>query len=462
MTMSITFQSLESLAPEAESFWREQLALQDPWKGLIGTPEWFSMMSAGSVKPAVVAVASDADGAVVAVLPLLFQFMDFGTKRALVARVCGGDLVLRSPQTQNTNAAEAYSPQSPSRSLRASVQILFGFDCSCLWGAIMAHDPDIQAIVLDHVDQSRVPMVRVSCGRGSGVFLYESSALMPHYRVVLPPSYEDFRKLRSASSLRKIEARERAMVREVGGECQLVEIRNPADWEPYVGDINRLMNAAWQAVRLGHGFDMENCRPAAERGWLRSFLLLVGGQPASFVLGYQAPSAQLSVNSYSLLVNAANNQQPITNNSTQGDPNNQQPITNNSTQGDPNNQKQITDNRSHACSGGVFHYEQIGHDAAIAKFSSPGTSLLYRLVKRLYERDTPKCVDFGEGEAEYKKALSNHITYTQSVLIVRNRLGWRVHFGLMRLARWMKGTVVVVTEKLGVRKRIAKFLKYRA
>jgi hypothetical protein len=32
----------------------------------------------------------------------------------------------------------------------------------------------------------------------------------------------------------------------------------------------------------------------------------------------------------------------------------------------------------------------------------------------------------------------------------------------MRLARWMKGTVVVVTEKLGVRKRIAKFLKYRA
>jgi hypothetical protein len=267
---------------------------------------------------------------------------------------------------------------------------------------------------------------------------------MPHYRLVLPASYEDFRKLRSASSLRKIEARERAMVREVGGECQVVEIRRPADWAPYAADINRLMNAAWQAVRLGHGFDIESCRQTAERGWLRSFLLLVGNKPASFVLGYQAPAAQGKGELLSCPVDKLLSESP-------------KGTLSSATQ-QPSN---LTTSPGRA-SGAVFHYEQIGHDAAIAKFSSPGTSLLYRLVKRLYERDTPKCVDFGEGEAEYKKALSNHITYTQSVLIVRNRLGWRVRFGLMQMARWMKGSVVMVTEKLGIRKRIAKYLKYRA
>jgi hypothetical protein len=267
---------------------------------------------------------------------------------------------------------------------------------------------------------------------------------MPHYRLILPQTYNVFRALRSASSLKKIEGRERAMVREAGGECRLTEIRQPADWAPYAIDINRLMNATWQAKRLGHGFDIESCRETSERGWLRSFLLLVGDKPVAFVLGYQAPAAQGKGELLSCPVDK------LLSESSKG--------TLSSATQQPSN---LTTSPGRA-SGAVFHYEQIGHDAAIAKFSSPGTSLLYRLVKRLYERDTPKCVDFGEGEAEYKKALSNHITYTQSVLIVRNRLGWRVRFGLMQMARWMKGSVVMVTEKLGIRKRIAKYLKYRA
>jgi hypothetical protein len=397
------------------------------------------MMSAGSVKPAVVAVAKNAEGAVVAVLPLLFQSMAIGQKIVLVARVHGGDLLVSNPPGR-MNELETPHPSPLPRGER--VQIEDGW-LADIWGAIMAHDPDIQAIVLDHVDESRLLMVRASCGRG--FFLHARSKLMPHYRLILPPTYDEFRTLRSASSLKKIEGRERAMVREAGGECRLVEIRQPADWAPYAADINRLMNTTWQAKLLGHGFDIESCRETAERGWLRSFLLLVGNHPAAFVLGYQAPSAPLLVNRYSLLVNATNNQQPKTNNSPRGG---------------PNNQEQITDNHSPACNGGVFHYEQIGHDEAFAKYS-PGTALLYRLIQRLYEADTPGCVDFGEGEAEYKKTLANQITYAQSVLVVRSRLRWRVHFGVLGMVGMVREMGKTVAEKWGVRKRIAKFLKYR-
>ena len=466
MNVSITFQPLESLAPEALNFWREQQALQDPWKGLIGTPEWFSMMASGSVKPAVVAVACD-DGVVVAVIPLLFQSMAIGQKNALVARIHGGDLLVFNPPGNMgrsfMNEPEAphpsplpqrnvYLPPHPSplprgervqmervqmervqkeRVQTARGQMEEGWLAE-VWGAIVAYDAEVEAMVLDHVDESRLPMVHASCARGSGFFLHARSKLMPHYRLILPPTYDAFRTLRSASSLKKIEGRERAMVREAGGECRLVEIRQPSDWAPYAPDINRLMNTTWQAKRLGHGFDIESCRETAERGWLRSFLLLVGDKPAAFVLGYQGGAGN-------------RDHRPLT---TDHRPLSGAPVV---TGVSPVGKQEA---------GAVFHYEQIGHDAGLAKYS-PGTTLLYRLIQRLYEAETPGCVDFGEGEAEYKKTLANQITYAQSVMVVRSRLRWRVHFWVM----WMRGrareVVKEIAEKWGVRKRVAKFLKYR-
>ncbi len=71
-------------------------------------------------------------------------------------------------------------------------------------------------------------------------------------------------------------------------------------------------------------------------------------------------------------------------------------------------------------------------------------------------------MDFGEGEAEYKKTLANQITYAQSVMVVRSRWRWRVHFGVLGVRGVAREMGKSVAEKWGVRKRIAKFLKYRA
>jgi hypothetical protein len=47
------------------------------------------------------------------------------------------------------------------------------------------------------------------------------------------------------------------------------------------------------------------------------------------------------------------------------------------------------------------------------------------------------------------------------VLVVRSRLRWRVHFGVLGMVGMVREMGKTVAEKWGVRKRIAKFLKYR-
>jgi len=239
MNVQLTFEPVDSLSSDGLIFWRQQQAQQDLWKGLTGTPEWFRMMAAGSTKPAVVAVVRADDGRIVALAPLLFQSMALGQKTALVARVYGGDVVVGSSSLEGEPCVSRV------------VKPYDGLLLTRLWHAIVERAPAVQAIILDHVDESRLPLVRSSCAPGSGFFLHARSKLMPHYRLILPPTYDEFRKLRSASSLKKIEGRERAMTREVGGECRLVEIRGLADWTPYAADINRLMNTTFDFLQAG-------------------------------------------------------------------------------------------------------------------------------------------------------------------------------------------------------------------
>jgi len=54
---------------------------------------------------------------------------------------------------------------------------------------------------------------------------------------------------------------------------------------------------------------------------------------------------------------------------------------------------------------GGYIYEQVGYDQRFARHS-PGTILLYRLIRHLYEVDTPRWVDFGEGMRSTKQVLA--------------------------------------------------------
>ena len=193
---------------------------------------------------------------------------------------------------------------------------------------------------------------------------------MPHYRHAFAEGEDARRHFRSPKSLNRLRTKERGLVRELGGELELIEIRQPADWAPYAQPIEALMNGTWQARRLGHGFRWADQAPVAARGWLRAFLLRAGGHAVSFVLCYQGM--------------------------------------------------------------GTLFYEQLGYDQRFAKYS-PGALLLYRVMDRLQERDTPDVVDFGEGEADYKKVLANQLIGVSGLMLVRRTLRLRLRFGSARV-----------------------------
>jgi hypothetical protein len=97
----------------------------------------------------------------------------------------------------------------------------------------------------------------------------------------------------------------------------------------------------------------------AERGLLRSYVLLSGHSPCAYVLGYQA--------------------------------------------------------------GHVYHYVQIGYDQNFSRFS-PGTVLLYLLIEDLIIHHKPGLVTFGFGDNAYKQQFGNVQVEGAHVILLKKNL----------------------------------------
>lgn len=233
---------------------------------------------------------------------------------------------------------------------------------SALITAIGRRYPDVDAVKFAHVMSG-------SRSKGVAAAISASGEFAVHHIYSAMPHHRVVMKeqdrcvFRSKKSMNKIFGRERALARSIGGESRLIEVRNRKTCEEYGDTISGLMNSTWQADRFGHTFSVEAASDVADHGWLRSFLLMVGDAPVAFALCYQG--------------------------------------------------------------SGTFVYERIGYAREYAKYS-PGTVLLYRILERLSDDDTVQFVDFGEGEACYKKELANDTIQVDAILAVRRRASLRI------------------------------------
>lgn len=217
-----------------------------------------------------------------------------------------------------------------------------------------------------------------------GFAVRRTTGTLPHYRLVTTGGEETGWTHRSRKTVEKIDRRERALAR-AAGEVRVVEIRKKHDWEPYIDGINNLMHKTWQSERLGHGFDTGQFVSLERRGWLRSFLLLAGNIPAAFVFGYQCD--------------------------------------------------------------GYYVYAQVGYEREYGRFS-PGTILLYRMLSLLTKNDPPRCVDFGEGDAQYKREVSNHVVRVGTVVLVKRRPWLRLWTGAFAACAVVSGTLTAAVRRL--------------
>lgn len=222
--------------------------------------------------------------------------------------------------------------------------------------AILERYPWAGGLWCDHAKDGERTRRLSGLSRHHGGYLFLTLYKTAQCRIVMPDSAASLRDLRSRKTISKIEGRERALRRACNGECRIVAISHPQDWAPYAQNIESMMNHTWQAEDLGVRFEIGELSELATRGWLRSYLLLAGTEAAAFALCYQSED--------------------------------------------------------------VFVYAKIGHDRRFAKYS-PGTLLLYRLLQALYDDNTPRYVDLGDGAFGYKRELANDILHSNACLLLR-------------------------------------------
>lgn len=192
--------------------------------------------------------------------------------------------------------------------------------------------------------------------RKHGLMWIPVSRILPHYRLRMPTTSDALWSMRKNKTLSKIEGRIRAVERDYNNRIMLLEIDSLVKWRENATSVIDLMNNTWQASRLGHLFDGASCEEMARNGWLRGFGLRLGDRLIAYAECYQG---------YGTLV-----------------------------------------------------YERIGYDPEFAKYS-PGSILLVRLLARLYEKNCPDIVDFGEGDADYKRNWSNEREDVFLAMLVR-------------------------------------------
>ncbi len=219
--------------------------------------------------------------------------------------------------------------------------------------------PDVTALWFEHVaDTSRLALLEAAARRGGAALPLRLVTDIPHYRLTLPPTLAEALSRRSPKSLARLRAKGKALARDAGGEVRVVDVRTPDDWAPYAERIEALMNASWQAELLGHEFRLDRYRGTALRGWLRGFLLLAGDAAVAFTLYYQGQGT---------IVSAA-----------------------------------------------------LGYDRRYARHS-PGALLFLLTLERLYAVDLPRFLDFGEGDADYKRQWASEVRPVSALLLVRRR-----------------------------------------
>ena len=179
-------------------------------------------------------------------------------------------------------------------------------------------------------------------------------------------TYEEFFKERSSKQRNQLRKKEKVFSERFGAAFELREYRQPQQVMEFLSAAKTINRKTYQYRMFGERIDDDErsiaaARRAAVAGCFRSFVLWHGGQPLCFVLGHQR-----------------------------------------------------TD--------GTFEHRYTGFDPD-HRDAAPGIYCNILLLQRLYETDRPRILDFGSGDAEYKRLFSNETRMTASPVLLPRQ--WR-------------------------------------
>jgi len=186
--------------------------------------------------------------------------------------------------------------------------------------------------------------------------------------IMLPRSFEEYTSKFAAKKRYNLKRQVRLLEEYGSGKLKLVRVESPEQVLGFVRSAQAVSRLSWQFHQGSPQFiNGENrvleLKDLAQRGILRSYLLVCGEKPCTFVVGYQYR--------------------------------------------------------------GIYHYADVAFDEHYARFS-PGSVLLYLLIADLIETRRPTYVNLGIGDAFYKAQFANNDTDYVSLLLLRKTIASRI------------------------------------
>jgi hypothetical protein len=159
---------------------------------------------------------------------------------------------------------------------------------------------------------------------------------------------------------------------------KLVKVTRPEQVAEFLDQLDAVFRNSWQAKTFGYRpRNTESQRRRFERiateGWLRSYVLLYDGQPIAFELGYQY--------------------------------------------------------------GGRYYGEECGFDPVNSQLG-PGSVLMHLVIEDLFKEDRPELLDFGLGDAAYKRSFGN-TEHEAASLYLAPRNVWRHLLTLQKVLNFL-------------------------
>jgi CelD/BcsL family acetyltransferase involved in cellulose biosynthesis len=237
-----------------------------------------------------------------------------------------------------------------------------------------ARMPTLLGALKDSVREERLDLVRfrmLELGSSEHAMLTRAAPLarkqrfapkLRHWRSALPGTLDDFLAQRSRRRRETVRRYARRLERTYGDDARVEVVRDGAGLEKLFADSKLIHRETYQHV-LGVGFSDENVQRrlaalAADRGWFRGYLLYLREKPAAFWHG----------NTYR----------------------------------------------------GSFGVVSTGFDPAFAD-DRPGTYLLMRAVESLSAEGQTQRIDFGFGDADYKRHFGDDFVEEQDIGVFGRR-----------------------------------------
>ena len=244
-----------------------------------------------------------------------------------------------------------------------------------LFRSIWDQMPEVEAIYLKGIPAAGQCWKDLRRGCSQAI-VYAERGIRDLYTLTLPPTFEEylakFRQKKRYNLRRQVK-----LLRDAGGGAlELSRVESVADISRFLRNAQCAAQHSWQHGLLPKDKDAWD-QPArvedlARRGFLRSYLLSAGGTPCAYVNGYQLQ--------------------------------------------------------------GVFHYADVGYDERFAAHS-PGSVLLLLLIEDLIAHRSPRVMNFGIGDSQYKRQFATDRLREASVLLLKRTLANRVRYAAHRACR---------------------------